>query len=240
MSFCRGNRRDALFNDEGDFKTFLYILQQINKKAPFELISYCLMTNHFHLQIRSKEQPLSKVMSLINKQYADYYNTKNKVTGHVFEKRYYDRLAESKLAMLKVSRYIHLNPVDASMVTNAQSYQWSSYWYYMHTSTHGLLNTAIILDCFPGNEWEKRRRYREFCEEVPVTTRICRIPLDKILSSKGRSMGGGTQKWHPMLKDAIFMPRIRRYCFWPIAILLSCRPFPKMQVRILSRLRIVL
>ncbi|WP_449280321.1 transposase [Lentibacillus juripiscarius] len=169
---CRGNRRDALFNDEGDFKTFLYILQQINKKAPFELISYCLMTNHFHLQIRSKEQPLSKVMSLINKQYADYYNTKNKVTGHVFEKRYYDRLAESKLAMLKVSRYIHLNPVDASMVTNAQSYQWSSYWYYMHTSTHGLLNTAIILDCFPGNEWEKRRRYREFCEEVPVTTRI--------------------------------------------------------------------
>ncbi|WP_174614748.1 transposase [Virgibacillus ihumii] len=119
---CRGNRRDALFKDEGDFKTFLHILQQVHKKIPFELASYCLMTNHFHLQIRSKEQPISKVMSLINKRYADYYNTKNRITGHVFEKRYYDKLIGTKQGMLEVSRYIHLNPVDADMVNHAQNY----------------------------------------------------------------------------------------------------------------------
>src|SRR5699024_675365 len=145
---CRGNRREALFRDDGDFKTFLHILRQIDKKTPFELASYCLMTNHFHLQIRSKEQPISKVMSLINKRYADYFNTKNRITGHVFEKRYYGKAVDSKEGMLEVSRYIHSNPVDAKMVIYAQSYQWSSYRYYMHTSRHHLLNMAIILDYF--------------------------------------------------------------------------------------------
>jgi len=91
-------------------------------------------------------------MSLINKRYADYYNTKNRITGHVFEKRYYDKVIASKQGMLEVSRYIHLNPVDANMVLQLQSYQWSSYRYYMYTSRHHLFTMAIILDYFSGDE----------------------------------------------------------------------------------------
>lgn len=34
------------------------------------------MLNHFHLKMRSKDQPISKVMLQINKCYVDYYNTK--------------------------------------------------------------------------------------------------------------------------------------------------------------------
>lgn len=162
---CRGNRRDALFKDESDFETFLRMLEQINKKTPFELASYCLMTNHFHLQMRSKDQPISKVMSLINKRYADYYNTKNSITGHVFEKRYYDKIIDSKQGMLEVSRYIHLNPLEARMVIKAQNYRWSSYRYYLHTSTHHMLNMDAVLGYFPGSGMEKREKYREFVGE---------------------------------------------------------------------------
>lgn len=79
---CRGNRRDPLFFNSEDFKAFLYILQHIHEKFPFELASYCFMTNHYHLQLRSKEVPISKVMGLINKRYSDYYNTKYCLTGH--------------------------------------------------------------------------------------------------------------------------------------------------------------
>lgn len=161
----RSNRREALFKDEGDFKTFLYILQQVNKKTPFELASYCLMTNHFHLQMRSKEQPLSKVMSLINKRYANYYNIKNNVTGHVFEKRYYDKIIGSGTGMLEVSRYIHLNPYEAGMVTKLESYQWSSYRYYIHATKPHLLDTGVILDYFSGDLAERRQKYRKFVEK---------------------------------------------------------------------------
>ncbi|OZU87206.1 transposase [Virgibacillus indicus] len=159
---CRGNRRDALFNDDGDFKTFLHILQQVHKKTPFELASYCLMTNHFHLLMCSKEQPISKIMSLINKRYADYYNTKNRLTGHVFEKRFFDKIIGSGHGMLEVSRYIHLNPIEAGMVGKAENYRWSSYRYYLHTTSGPVLNMEVILDCFSGSESEKRRKYWEF------------------------------------------------------------------------------
>nr|WP_306807537.1 transposase [Cytobacillus gottheilii] len=104
---CRGNRRDFLFKEETDFVAFLYILEQVYHKYPFELISYCFMTNHFHLQLRSQNQPISKIMSLVNKRYATYYNTKYNLTGHVFEKRYYDKIITNKQGMLEVSKYIH-------------------------------------------------------------------------------------------------------------------------------------
>lgn len=158
----RGNRRDALFKDDGDFKTFLLILQDVSKKAPFELASYCLMTNHFHLQLRSTKQPISKVMSLINKRYADYYNTKNNLSGHVFEKRYYDKIIPTKQAMLEVSRYIHLNPVEANMVNRPETYRWSSYRYYLHTLNHHQLNMDVILGYFSGSDLERRKKYETF------------------------------------------------------------------------------
>ncbi|MCM3742117.1 transposase [Oceanobacillus luteolus] len=161
----RGNRRENLFHDEGDFKTFLYILQTVNRKVPFELSSYCLMNNHFHLQLRSRKQPVSKVMSLINKRYADYYNTKNNYSGHVFEKRYFDKIIDTKTGMLEVSRYIHLNPLEAGMVEKAEKYKWSSYRYYLYLQRGPFLNMNVILDYFSGDEMEKRRKYREFVEE---------------------------------------------------------------------------
>lgn len=158
----RGNRRDALFKDDGDFKTFLYILQEVAKRTPFELASYCLMTNHFHLQLRSIKQPISKVMSLINKRYADYYNTKNNLSGHVFEKRYYDKMIPSKQAMLEVSRYIHLNPVDSNMVKRPEQYRWSSYRYYIYRLDYNEQHTDILLSYFSGNDEERRKKYQAF------------------------------------------------------------------------------
>ncbi|MFD1037486.1 transposase [Virgibacillus byunsanensis] len=60
---CCGNRRDALFIDHSDFNMFLQMLEKVAKKTPFDLAAYCLMTNHFHLQIQSNEHPTSKVMA---------------------------------------------------------------------------------------------------------------------------------------------------------------------------------
>ncbi|SEN89335.1 REP element-mobilizing transposase RayT [Mesobacillus persicus] len=158
---CRGNRRDPLFRNTTDFQAFLHILQQLHEKYPFEIASYCLMTNHFHLQIRSEEVPLSKIMSLMNKRYANYYNTKYRITGHVFEKRFYDKLIDDKEGMLEVSRYIHLNPVAARMVKQPEYYPWSSYYLYRYPQSipPSFLNVNRLLDYYEGSMGEKREKY---------------------------------------------------------------------------------
>lgn len=162
---CRGNRRDPLFRDSGDFLTFLYILQQVHNKLPFELAAFCLMTNHYHLQLRSTVQPVSKVMSLINKRYADYYNTKYRLTGHVFEKRYFDQMISPPKGMIEVSCYIHLNPVEANMVQHPEDYPWSSYRYYerLQPCPYPYFQMDILLDYFTGSFHEQAEKY---CKEM--------------------------------------------------------------------------
>ncbi|MTT32373.1 transposase [Terrilactibacillus sp. BCM23-1] len=164
---CRGNRRDPLFIDNGDFLTFMYILRKVYEKTPFELAAYCLMNNHFHLQIRSQEYPISKIMSLINKRYANYYNTRYHLTGHVFEKRYFDKIIDSGMGMLEVSRYIHLNPVRADMVQLPGDYPWSSYSSYQNEVfiTYPFLRTDTVLNQFHGTFDQKKVKYIQFVGE---------------------------------------------------------------------------
>ncbi|MFD1707917.1 transposase [Siminovitchia sediminis] len=162
---CRGNRRDPLFISTDDFQAFFHILHQLHEEIPFELASYCLMTNHFHLQMRSSDVSISKVMSLINKRYANYYNTKYCLSGHVFEKRFYDSLIVDLVGMLKVSRYIHLNPVEAKIVKHPEDYPWSSYIFYYDQKRvrPEYLNMGHVLELYEGSEEEKNRQY---CENI--------------------------------------------------------------------------
>lgn len=162
---CRGNRRDPLFYDEHDFHEFFYILAKIYEKFPFQLVSYCLMTNHFHLQIRSKEHSISKIMSLLNKRYANYYNTKYRLTGHVFEKRFFSEIISDTTGMLEVSRYIHQNPLEAKMVTSPEHYPYSSFRYYTYLELERppYLDTAILVNYFAGTIEEQRRFYVDWC-----------------------------------------------------------------------------
>lgn len=160
---CRGNRRDPLFKETNDFLAFLHILHQLHEKIPFEIAAYCLMTNHFHLQLRSKQEPISKVMALMNKRYANYYNTRYRLTGHVFEKRYYGKWIDNDSGMLEVSRYIHLNPVEAHMVHVPELYRWRVYLY-MHPKSlpPKFMNMDALLDYFSGTKTERKKKYAEF------------------------------------------------------------------------------
>ncbi|MBB6453669.1 REP element-mobilizing transposase RayT [Salirhabdus euzebyi] len=182
---CRGIRRDALFKDTHDFQTFLYILQKVHENTPFEIASYCLMTNHFHLQLRSKEQPISKVMALINKRYANYYNTKYNLTGHVFEKRYFDDMIKTEIGMLEVSRYIHLNPLKAKIVNRLGDYQWSSYPYFLlrgKTIIPNYMKVDLLLSTFDSHQ-NVFSSYNDFIENFDGDKDL----LNRILLSKVNS-----------------------------------------------------
>jgi hypothetical protein len=119
------------------------------------------MTNHYYLLVRSPETSLSKLMSLLNKRYANYYNTRYGLTGHVFEKRFYDEIVEDRAGMLQVSRYIHLNPVKAKMVERPEWYPWSSYHLYKGNDHNPppFIDIQHILNFFVGTTEEKRQSY---------------------------------------------------------------------------------
>ncbi|WP_071392857.1 transposase [Bacillus tuaregi] len=167
---CRGNRKDTLFHSTEDFQAFLHILHQLHEKIPFEVASFCFMTNHYHLQLRSTEVPISKLMGIINTRYSKYYNTKYCLTGHVFEKRFFDKIIVDQEGMLELSSYIHQNPVEANIVKQPEHYQWSSYRFYKNPNSLPpvFVNLNSLLNFYEGTEREKRR---QFCQYVPIKER---------------------------------------------------------------------
>lgn len=64
----RGNNRQAVFEDEEDFRKYLDILLRYKEKYNYRLYHYVLMNNHVHLVIEPSEPGggLSEIMKGIN------------------------------------------------------------------------------------------------------------------------------------------------------------------------------
>ncbi|MBE6065446.1 transposase [Clostridium cochlearium] len=161
----RGNRRNDIFRDEEDFQVYITIIENSLEhfKGQFELICYCLMDNHVHLLLKSKDRHIKFLMSRINSIYAKYFNEKYNYCGHLYEKRYFSELIEKDSQLLETSRYIHLNPVKANMVENPEDYKWSSYKMYIGQEKEKLIKSDEVLNYF--KEENKRELYKEFIEE---------------------------------------------------------------------------
>lgn len=157
----RGNRRDALFYDYKDYDSYLDILEEARSYYPFHLHSYCLMTNHIHLQIETIQHHPQYFMQMLNSRYAMYFNKRHHLDGHVFQGRYGAKLVDSIGYLLDVSRYIHLNPVDANMVNAAEHYHWSSYNAYISNTSNPHVTTDKILSYFSDPPKENYRLYVE-------------------------------------------------------------------------------
>ncbi|MCM3763555.1 transposase [Neobacillus niacini] len=165
----RGIRRSQLFFEDEDFGMYLILLQETQSRYPFFLHSYCLMSNHTHLQLQTLETPLSTIMKHLNTKYAKYFNRKYDFSGHVFEKRYGAELLNSPEYEIDVSKYIHLNPVAAGMVDTPEDYPWSSYRAYAfaenkvdsrpNSGPNPLVDPRPILSYFPEPPTETYRHY---------------------------------------------------------------------------------
>lgn len=121
---CRGNRRGNIFHEDEDFLTYLRILKVAKRRYPFFLYDYCLMTDHVHLQLQTLDYSISKIMQYINTVYANYYNSKYKVSGHLFQGdtiyiHDFSRLARSTKDLLDIVEM--LNTKGISLISNKEN-----------------------------------------------------------------------------------------------------------------------
>ncbi|OBR89846.1 transposase IS200 like protein [Clostridium ragsdalei P11] len=162
----RGNRKEDIFKSQEDYCVYLRNLQHSIKfyNNEFQILSYCLMTNHIHLQIETKSVHIKKLMGKINTFYAKYFNNKYDYHGHLFQGRYGSRIIDSDSYILEVSRYISLNPVRANIVDKPEDYKWSSYPMLIGKKKEKLINSDRILSYFIQSK--KRELYRMYVEDA--------------------------------------------------------------------------
>ena len=107
---------------------------------------------------------LSKMMQAFQTSYTVSFNKRYRRSGHVFAQRYKALLVDKDNYLLQVSRYIHLNPVSARIVTRPQDYRWSSYGSYLKGKGIAGLKPETVLGYFVGDRKKQLAQYREYVE----------------------------------------------------------------------------
>lgn len=126
----RGNERKSVFHDDADRELYLGRLAHYRERYEFHLIAYCLMTNHVHLALETREVPLSRVIHGLQSSYTQRFNRRHHRSGHLFQGRYKAFLVDAERHFLALLRYIHRNPLEAGMAERVEDYGWSSDRFY--------------------------------------------------------------------------------------------------------------
>lgn len=124
----RGNNRQAIFTRDEDFQFFRDALVLAAEQHGLAVHAYVWMTNHIHLLATPEnERSISQVFQSVGRKYVQYFNHTYGRSGTLWEGRYRATVVDSEAYLMKLMRYIELNPVRAGMVAHPRDYAWSSY-----------------------------------------------------------------------------------------------------------------
>jgi putative transposase len=161
----RGNRQAEIFLDTIDRRRFLALLGLTIESSSWRCLSYCLMTNHFHLALAMNEPTLSQGMHWLNGCYAQWFNRRHCVKGHLFEDRFHSEPVDSESHFLEVTRYLPLNPVRAGVCGHAGEWRWSSYRAMVGRAPRGFVAVDAVLPFFGRGEDTARVAYEAWVED---------------------------------------------------------------------------
>lgn len=162
--------REKLTDPGTDYETrdkILKILRLNNFNETLDLLSYCLMPNHFHFLIHQVwAETIDKFMNSLCTRYSMYFNRKYERIGPLFQGIYKAVLVETDEQLLHLSRYIHVQ----SLASQGQALQTqpSSYPNYLGQISQDWIKRDEILSFFK-TAWIKNHpdflSYQSFVED---------------------------------------------------------------------------
>jgi len=191
--YNRGTEKRKIFLDDKDYFRFIHDLYEFNderagfnvgfrfnqnyrgrisivkdRKQLVDIISFCLIPNHFHLILRQRQDKgITKFMQKIGTGYTMYFNQKNKRSGALFQGRFKAILVDKDDYFLPLTGYIHFNPVGLlepewreKGINNRQKvkeflkkYRWSSLLDYTGVKNFpSLIDKEFLLNFFGKKE----------------------------------------------------------------------------------------
>jgi putative transposase len=123
----RGSRHRIIFRNDEDRADFLQLLGDIARRYGLQINAFCLMGTHYHLLVKDPEGQLSRAIRHLDGVYAQRFNKRHGLDGPLFKDRYLSKLVDTDGYLHHVARYVHRNPLEASVVEELLSYRWSSY-----------------------------------------------------------------------------------------------------------------
>ena len=170
----RGVERRIIFRDDRDRERFIRRLTDAGQEYDVRIYLFCLMTNHLHLLLETPRANVSAFMQKVQTAYTVYFNLRHGRCGHLMQGRFGATPVEGDEYLLKLSRYIHLNPVFVGRAKQEpvdvrrewlRKYPWSSYRGYAGLARpYECVEERPILVMMSSTARKERRAYRRFVE----------------------------------------------------------------------------
>jgi putative transposase len=161
---ARGNGKMKLFRESADYQKLLWLFADTCQRYRVDCFLYCLMPNHYHFGIRTREPNLSRAVHHVNAAFAQWWNRSHDHVGHVFQARFKAQVVESGRYVLNLTRYLMRNPLRAGLVDDLAAWPWSSYHATIGRDTApSFLDTDVALHVIgDGPRPARQNRFREF------------------------------------------------------------------------------
>lgn len=159
----RGRRAENIFAGKGDYHGFVELLKESSEMWNVPIAAYCLMGNHYDMLIQTPDANLSRFMRHVNGVYTQRFNRFHRCDGQLFRGRYKCILVDEDAYLLQLVRYIHRNPLEASLVDKLDRYEWSSHkGYISRAKKWDWLYKDFVLSLLTTDKRQQRRAYRQF------------------------------------------------------------------------------
>ncbi len=152
--YNRGNNNENLFKENKNYIFFLNLMKKHLVEVT-EILSYCLLKNHLHLLIKTKEncddQKISQKFSNFFNSYSKSINKAYNRNGSLFQDRFSRKKIDTESYLRELIIYIHLNPTHHGFTNDFSTYSHSSFESLISTKKT-LLARKFVLELFRDKE----------------------------------------------------------------------------------------
>ena len=154
--FARG---EEVFAAPEEAAEFVELLRDVKQRDGMTIYAWALLSNHFHIALRTSSVPLSRSMHYLQGRFSRRFNRRWNRTGPVWQSRYQARAIDEQRYFDQVMIYVHLNPVRAGLAENPGDFVFSGHRELMGNVKNSLVDVDNALIGFGDGLRAARRHY---------------------------------------------------------------------------------
>lgn len=152
-------RGESVFGEEAAALRFRDLLREVSQRDELTVFAWCLMSNHYHLAVRTNSVPLDRPLRSLQWRVTRSVNASRRVFGPLWQGRYRAKLVSEQRYLDQLLAYIHLNPVSAGIVGDPAKYRWSGHREVVRPLKNPIVDVDEVLRLFGTTRRAARAAY---------------------------------------------------------------------------------